>query len=266
MAATTPVFFWRYQTLTDPPDGAALGHDLAFDIEATVAAINTTLGLHTTQLGAGYLYQQTVLFTAGGTFSKGAFPGIRAVIVQCQGSGGAGGGANATGVGESSGGAGGKAGSWAEMLILAGSLGASETVTVGVGGTGGTGAGGNGAASTFGAFCSGAGGTGGSVLTNSTSVNYQVGGSNLVGSNTGDRTRPGGDGGTAIRIAATLFVAGSGGEAFYGGTAQGVTQSNPGITGYGKGGGGSGASNGASQSARNGGNGADGLVVVHVYI
>lgn len=35
--ATTPVFFWRYQSLTDPPNGATLGGDLALDIEATVA-------------------------------------------------------------------------------------------------------------------------------------------------------------------------------------------------------------------------------------
>lgn len=36
--ATTPVYFWPYQSLTDPPNGASLGADLALAVEATVQA------------------------------------------------------------------------------------------------------------------------------------------------------------------------------------------------------------------------------------
>jgi hypothetical protein len=36
--ATTPVFTWPYQALTDPPDGPNLGEDLALAIEATVVS------------------------------------------------------------------------------------------------------------------------------------------------------------------------------------------------------------------------------------
>lgn len=35
---TTPVYGWPFQALTDPPNGADLGEDLALAIEATVAA------------------------------------------------------------------------------------------------------------------------------------------------------------------------------------------------------------------------------------
>jgi hypothetical protein len=41
--ATTPQFFWPYQSLTDSPNGAMLGQDLALAAEATVAGINTRL-------------------------------------------------------------------------------------------------------------------------------------------------------------------------------------------------------------------------------
>ena len=45
--ATTPGFGWPYQTLSDPPNGAILGEDLALAIEATVqsqvAALATRL-------------------------------------------------------------------------------------------------------------------------------------------------------------------------------------------------------------------------------
>lgn len=37
--ATTPVYGWPYQSLTDAPNGADLGEDLALGIEATLAAL-----------------------------------------------------------------------------------------------------------------------------------------------------------------------------------------------------------------------------------
>lgn len=37
---TTPVYALRYQSLTDPPDGATLGEDLALDIETELARVD----------------------------------------------------------------------------------------------------------------------------------------------------------------------------------------------------------------------------------
>ncbi len=39
--ATTPTFGWPYQGLSDPPNGALLGQNLALAIESTVAAVDT---------------------------------------------------------------------------------------------------------------------------------------------------------------------------------------------------------------------------------
>ena len=41
--ATTPIFAWRYQALSDPPNGAALGENGFLDAEATVAALSATV-------------------------------------------------------------------------------------------------------------------------------------------------------------------------------------------------------------------------------
>jgi hypothetical protein len=42
---TTPVYALRYQALTDPPDGATLGEDLALDIEDELARVDATAAL-----------------------------------------------------------------------------------------------------------------------------------------------------------------------------------------------------------------------------
>lgn len=79
-------------------------------------------------------------FTANGTWTKpsGTQSGTNAYIV-CIG-GGAGGGSARKGAAGSarSGGGGGAGGGWSDQTILASTLGATETVTVGAGGTGGT--------------------------------------------------------------------------------------------------------------------------------
>jgi len=41
--ATTPTYGWDYQGLSDPPNGALLGENLALDAEATVSGIDTRL-------------------------------------------------------------------------------------------------------------------------------------------------------------------------------------------------------------------------------
>ena len=62
--ATTPIYGLRYQELSDTPDGAALGRDLAEDVEAQLVRVDNVLAQLTpvTQVGT---YTPTV--TGGGT-------------------------------------------------------------------------------------------------------------------------------------------------------------------------------------------------------
>lgn len=48
--ATTPGYGWPYQALADPPNGAALGEDLALAVEATVQANAATAAAASTAL------------------------------------------------------------------------------------------------------------------------------------------------------------------------------------------------------------------------
>jgi len=101
---------------------------------------------------------QVVTFTSSGTWTKDA--GLKYVIVEVQGAGG-GGGRGDGGASDDNGGSGGGAGGYSRKLILASSLGATETVTVGTGGAGDSGSGGaTGGNSSFGAHATANGGTG----------------------------------------------------------------------------------------------------------
>ena len=91
------------------------------------------------------------------TWTKPA--GLKYVVVECVGGGG--GGPSYTGSGTSYAGVGAGAG-YSKKLIAASSLGTTETVTTGIGGTAnaGTGTGGTGGTSSFGSFLSATGGSG----------------------------------------------------------------------------------------------------------
>lgn len=107
------------------------------------------------------------IFTANGTWTKDA--GLKAVIVEVIGAGGGGSTRGSVTVSKTVttyGGAGGGGGGYSRKLILAASLGATESVTVGTGGTASkTGTtntdGGSGGTSSFGSHCSATGGGGG---------------------------------------------------------------------------------------------------------
>ncbi len=58
----TPIFGWPYQALTDAPDGAALGEDLALAIEATLVEL----------FGRGTTPWTPTWTAAGGGFALGA--------------------------------------------------------------------------------------------------------------------------------------------------------------------------------------------------
>lgn len=183
---------------------------------------------------------QTVqTFTSSGTWNKPA--GVKFVVVELVGGGGGGGGGQSGG--NMSGGGGG-GGGYSRKLILAASLGASETVTIGAAGNGGA-AGNNGTSggtTSFGTHCSATGGANGVAAGN--------GGQGGIGSSGTFNTR-GQSGSTGIFVSASTQGGGTGGGSFFGG---GGTGSQAGGA-YG-GGGGGGAGSGAA------GGGASGLVVV----
>ena len=121
-----------------------------------------------TASGGGTLTMTLREYTAGATWSKPA--GLVSVDVICLGGGGGGGGGarRATGV-VSRGGAGAAGGTVSFTQVLAASLGSTETVTIGAGGTAGAAVtadntaattGGNGGQTSFGTHCVAPGGTG----------------------------------------------------------------------------------------------------------
>jgi hypothetical protein len=218
----------------------------------------------------GYQYWQTITYTANGTFNKADYPGLRAVMVRCQGGGGAGGGAAITGTGSAASGGGGQGGNYVEKWVLASALATSETVTRGSAGTGVAGAtGNNGGTSSFGSLCIAGGGAGGQ--SNSSTATWSTAISATPNTTaTGDRIRYGSAGGFGLINGASDFaLSGEGGDSVWGIGARPV-QPGAGSVGFnasGYGGGGSGGANSNSQAAAvAGGNGTAGIIYVDLYI
>jgi hypothetical protein len=103
----------------------------------------------------GFAFKETVYFTSSGTFTKADYPGLRAIRVRMVGGGGGSGGVVATGAGQSCTSESGGPASYAERFILASLLAASETVTVGAGGSAGAAGANNGATGGSSSFASG---------------------------------------------------------------------------------------------------------------
>lgn len=198
------------------------------------------------------------IYTSNGFFVKDNYKGLKAVLVKVQGGGGAGGGRSASGP---SVGAGGGGGGYGEKFILANDLDTIELVQVGAGGAGvPSGAGQPGGASSFGTHITAQGGGGGNwTATASTTATAGVGGS-VSGA---DFSIPG-QNGQQGRINDIPFP-GSGGSSFLGlgGVALVPGQTGSGRVGTGWGSGGSGASGGVSNQP--GGDGRQGIVIVHLF-
>ena len=219
---------------------------------------------------AGYRYLQTVRFTANGTFTQANYSGLRAVRVRVIGGGGGGGGATTTTSGGQSAGAGGGGGGYSEKFILISALGTNETVTIGAGGVGVSGDDGNtGGTTSFGSHLSATGGVGGTSGTDRTTQNSVVRQGGLGGLGSGGDLNAYTDAGQSSLEGSHVRIPGNGGGSLFGGGGRhfsSVNGTNGGVGLY-YGGGGSGGSNGTGQStARSGGDGANGIVIVEIYI
>lgn len=188
---------------------------------------------------SSYQLKSIQIFTASGTWTKPA--GCRAVEVKLVGGGGSGG--NST-----SGGTGGGGGGYSEKFITSG-LGATETITVGAGGTAAANGnnGNTGGTTSFGTHCSATGGGAGKT-SNATGV-----GDGGFGSG-GNINIRGGSGGVSI----STTLGGTGGASVLSNTIGGAVGTNAGA-GF-EYGGGSGGANGGT-----GGTGAAGIVIVYEY-
>ena len=236
----------------------------------------------------GYQWGGSVRFTSSGSFVKDNYPGLRAVKVKVQAGGGAGGGAMATVGGASTGTAsnsgGGGGGCYAEAVILASSLGASVTVTVGAGGASSAGnSGSDGGTSSFGSFVSCPGGRGGFNRSASTGHSASSGGSEsndatIAGHIPGtEMVVRGGGGSNGYSFGNSVVhystedkgAYGQGGTSFLGGTSRGArgpsTDARPGAP-YGGGGSGTvcGWDDTSGEAAKAGGAGATGIVIVEL--
>ena len=224
------------------------------------------------------VYSQTVYFTSTGasTFTIADYPGLKAVKVRVVGAGGGGGGAATASTNEWASGGGGGGGAYSEKYILAASLGATETVTVGSGGTGGTAgnnAGNPGNTSSFGSHCSATGGSGGAGSAAITSVFGGDGGDGgtASGGNLNMPGQRGGEGFTIPNSTGNYFnaaIAGSGGDSALGvgATTKSTTAAIAGANGGIYGGGGEGATVTEGQTSKAGGNGASGIVIVDIFV
>lgn len=222
----------------------------------------------------GYQIGETVYLTGSDTFTKADYPGLRAVRPKCQAGGGGGAGTNTTTADECSSSGGGGGGAYAESLLEVDGLGASETVTVGGGGSGGSAGsnGGDGGTSSFGSHVSASGGNGGNTRAPSDGFRASTGGAVQSGG-TGDLVIPGGGGGAGFSFGTAVVssgtadkgIAGRGGSSHLSpGTREGRGPAVVADTGLLYGGGGMGNLNDNSESGKAGGAGAAGIVIVEL--
>ena len=238
------------------------------------STINTT----TQTLLVASDFQRVVVQTfTSGTPTYTPTAGMKYCTIEVVGGGGAGGGAAATSSTQGAAGGGGGGGGYARKTVTAATIGTSQTVTVGAGGTvgaAGNNAGNTGGTSSVGSIVSATGGSGGSgsAVSGATNVAFAAGGAGGVGSS-GDFNAKGnaGTGGYAVGVTPTCALPGSGGGSYFGGGAAavgaGTNSTSNGNAGQTYGGGGSGGYNLLSEaSGATGAAGGSGVVIITEYV
>lgn len=214
------------------------------------------------------------VITSTGTYTPTA--GMKYCDVEVVGGGGGGGGTGATGADTVAAAGAGGGGGYSRKIFTAATIGVSQAVTIGAGGTAAPASnttGGTGGTTSFGALISATGGNGGfgTAASGSSGGIATSGGFGGAGSG-GDFNTFGNSGGTGI---AFFFASGSfacmglGGSSFFGGGSQPATLSSggtQGTAGTSYGGGGGGGIAGINQAAQAGGSGAPGVVVITEYV
>lgn len=218
--------------------------------------------------------RQVLVITASTTFDKATYPWLARVRAIVVGGGGGGGGTEETVSFEVAAGSGGGGGGAAEVIVDAASLLASETVTVGAGGTAGAGvAGGAGGSSVFGAHAVATGGDGGGAGI-AVGATFDAAAVAAGGAGTsGDVLYQGGDGDAGIACddaagevnSPRIAIGGSGGGSLMAGRTRDRIRSVGGVGFANSGRGGFGASAPPNTAAAAGRPGGSGIVLVYLY-
>lgn len=195
------------------------------------------------------------VFTASGTYTPTS--GMGNCVIQCLGGGGAGGGTPSNAL---SGGGGGGSGGFSQSYVTAATIGASQTVTIGAGGTGVSNATGNaGGDTSVGTIVIAKGGSGGIVAPASDVGQGGAGG--VAG--TGNIVIPGNAG---MKLGTNGGGGGGAGSYFGGAVGVNSTSNSNGTNAVANtGAGGSGGWNLTVSANRTGGNGGSGLVIIYEY-
>lgn len=236
---------------------------------AELVTINSSTGqLGVTSVSTSFIarvYRQ--VFTTSGTYTPTT--GMLYCDIEVVGGGGGSGGIASTNSTQGSASAGGGGGGYARGIFSSSTIGSSQSITIGAGGTAGAAgnnSGGNGGTTSVGSLISATGGQGSSGGPAVTAGNYYSGTGGDGGSGSGgDFQTTGTPGGWAMNIGFQLNIAGSGGSSFFGGGGNGGDLSPP-DPGTSYGGGASGPGQGISNSAQAGAAGAPGVVIITEYV
>ena len=220
-------------------------------------------GFVTLANGNGVSVIKRQVITTTSTYTPSA--GMLYADFQVVGGGGGGGGTTNTGGGQTSSAGGGGAGGYAQGVFSAASVGASQAITIGAGGTAGAtggGTGGTGGTTTVGTLgISATGGIGGTG--SGAGSNFAIAGGNGGAGSGGDFQTTGQPGSFSIVVTA-VALPGFGGNSFFGGGGN----NNGGGAGFNAesyGGGGGGSQIGGTQTGIIGGTGFAGVVIVTEY-